>query len=114
MLLIGTDDRGLYKWACSTCPYEFPIAKQMTTRVKLTRKDVDDIMGGEDAWKNVDKTAGELEVTHHIAGEIAIAEADRSSLQFPVRSATMRKPFSCSFKFGLLMSPVSCDYRQLL
>ncbi|PWN89989.1 putative Rpc11-DNA-directed RNA polymerase III subunit C11 [Acaromyces ingoldii] len=57
MLLIGTDDRGLYKWACSTCPYEFPIAKQMTTRVKLTRKDVDDIMGGDDAWKNVDKTA---------------------------------------------------------
>lgn len=59
MLLIGTDDRGLYKWACSTCPYEFPIAKQMTTRVKLTRKDVDDIMGGDDAWKNVDKTASE-------------------------------------------------------
>lgn len=28
----------------------------MTTRVKLIRKQVDDIMGGEDAWKNVDST----------------------------------------------------------
>ncbi|CEH19145.1 dna-directed rna polymerase iii subunit rpc10 [Ceraceosorus bombacis] len=28
----------------------------MTTRVRLRRKQVDDIMGGEDAWKNVDAT----------------------------------------------------------
>jgi hypothetical protein len=27
----------------------------------LTRKQVDDIMGGEDAWKNVDSTEGETE-----------------------------------------------------
>ncbi|PWN37540.1 putative Rpc11-DNA-directed RNA polymerase III subunit C11 [Meira miltonrushii] len=56
MLLVGRDDMNRNRWECSTCPYQFPIAKQMTTRVKLTRKQVDDIMGGEDAWKNVDST----------------------------------------------------------
>lgn len=60
MLLVGRDDSNYNRWECSTCPYQFPIAKQMTTRVKLTRKQVDDIMGGEDAWKNVDSTDGEL------------------------------------------------------
>ncbi|PWN41730.1 hypothetical protein IE81DRAFT_314731 [Ceraceosorus guamensis] len=54
-LLISTEGEG-NKWTCQTCPYEFPITKQMTTRVRLRRKQVDDIMGGEDAWKNVDAT----------------------------------------------------------
>jgi DNA-directed RNA polymerase III subunit RPC11 len=57
-LLISNDD-GQNKWACQTCPYEFPIAKQMTTRITLRRKQVDDIMGGDEAWKNVDSTDGE-------------------------------------------------------
>jgi len=56
MLLVGRDDMNRNRWECSTCPYQFPIDKQMTTRVKLIRKQVDDIMGGEDAWKNVDST----------------------------------------------------------
>ncbi|UZJ51133.1 hypothetical protein CBS101457_000453 [Exobasidium rhododendri] len=53
MLLIA-GDQGSFKWACSTCPYQFPIEKQMTSRTKLPRKEVDDIMGGDEAWKNVD------------------------------------------------------------
>lgn len=28
----------------------------MTSRTKLKRKEVDDVMGGEDSWKNVDST----------------------------------------------------------
>lgn len=52
-------DEGYNKWACATCPYEFPIKQQMTTRTRFKRKQVDDIMGGEDAWKNVDSTDSE-------------------------------------------------------
>lgn len=59
ILLVKRDDSQRFKWYCNTCPYQFPIKQQMTTRVKLTRKKVDDIMGGEDAWKNVDSTDGE-------------------------------------------------------
>lgn len=59
---------------CSSCPYIFTIKKevrdtiplklnayglntllQMTSRTHLKRKEVDDVMGGEAAWENVDK-----------------------------------------------------------
>jgi DNA-directed RNA polymerase III subunit RPC11 len=49
MLLVGKDDVDENQWECSICLYRFPIAKQMTTRQKLTRKQVDGITGGEDA-----------------------------------------------------------------
>ncbi|EPQ27845.1 uncharacterized protein PFL1_04589 [Pseudozyma flocculosa PF-1] len=55
-LVISHDDSGSNKWACNTCPYEFPIYRQMTTRQHLKRKEVDDVMGGEESWKNVDST----------------------------------------------------------
>ena len=62
LLVISSDD-GQNKWTCNTCPYEFPITDQvclffdltlrkahdlwqMTSRVKLTRKRVDDVLGG--------------------------------------------------------------------
>ena len=32
----------------------------MTTRQHLKRKEVDDVMGGEESWKNVDSTDGTL------------------------------------------------------
>ena len=31
---------------------------QYTDRTVLTRKEADDVLGGEDAWKNVDQTEG--------------------------------------------------------
>ncbi|WFC96490.1 RNA polymerase III C11 subunit [Malassezia brasiliensis] len=30
--------------------------RQVTSRIRLERKQVDDVMGGEDSWKNVDST----------------------------------------------------------
>ncbi|KDN41241.1 putative Rpc11-DNA-directed RNA polymerase III subunit C11 [Tilletiaria anomala UBC 951] len=44
------------RWACQTCPYEYPIKRQLLERKRLPRKKVDDVMGGEDSWKNVDST----------------------------------------------------------
>ncbi|GAC93211.1 hypothetical protein PHSY_000774 [Pseudozyma hubeiensis SY62] len=57
-LIIQLDDQGNNKWSCHTCPYEFPIIRQMTTRQHLKRKEVDDVMGGEESWKNVDSIDG--------------------------------------------------------
>ena len=31
---------------------------QMTSRTKLKRKEVDDVLGGEDQWKHADSTNG--------------------------------------------------------
>ena len=58
-LLVISAETGFNKWACNTCPYEFPITKQMTSRTRLERKQVDDVLGGEEMWKHADSTAGE-------------------------------------------------------
>ena len=58
-LLVISSETGFNKWACNTCPYEFPITKQMTSRTRLDRKQVDDVLGGEEMWKHADSTAGE-------------------------------------------------------
>ena len=56
-LLVISSETGFNKWACNTCPYEFPITKQMTSRTRLERKQVDDVLGGEEMWKHADSTA---------------------------------------------------------
>lgn len=45
---------------CRTCAYTFPVPEGVAyaSRVELKRKTVDDVLGGEDAWKNVDSTDG--------------------------------------------------------
>ncbi|ORY88514.1 putative Rpc11-DNA-directed RNA polymerase III subunit C11 [Leucosporidium creatinivorum] len=53
-LLTVADCGGLNKWSCKTCPYEYPIEKAYTERTHLARKEVDDVLGGEDSWANVD------------------------------------------------------------
>ncbi len=45
------------RFCCPTCPYKYDLNKTFTNRVKLKKKQVDDVLGGEDAWKNVDKTS---------------------------------------------------------
>ncbi|EMD40237.1 hypothetical protein CERSUDRAFT_46075 [Gelatoporia subvermispora B] len=55
-LLVISAETGYNKWACNTCAYEFPITKQMTSRTKLKRKEVDDVLGGDEMWKHADAT----------------------------------------------------------
>lgn len=56
MLRITSDDR--LRFECSTCPYQFPIegSLQVYDRKNIERKEVDDVLGGEGAWDNVDQT----------------------------------------------------------
>lgn len=55
-LLVISSETGYNKWACNTCPYEFPITKQMTSRTRMKRKEVDDVLGGDEMWKHADST----------------------------------------------------------
>ncbi|KAK0466796.1 uncharacterized protein EV420DRAFT_1505419 [Desarmillaria tabescens] len=57
-LLVISSEKGYNKWACNTCPYEFPITKQMTSRTRLKRKEIDDVLGGDQAWEHADATQG--------------------------------------------------------
>ncbi|CAM6023129.1 unnamed protein product [Sphagnum balticum] len=45
------------RFFCPTCPYIFPIERKISKKLVLKQKEVADVLGGEDAWKNVDRTA---------------------------------------------------------
>lgn len=47
---------------CPTCPYKWVIAQQISMRTHLQRKEVDDVMGGPEAWAKVDQADGESRV----------------------------------------------------
>lgn len=49
---------GQNRFECMTCPYQFVINKRYYERKMLKKKEVEDILGGKDAWANVDKTKG--------------------------------------------------------
>lgn len=49
---------GQNRFECMTCPYQFVIHKRYYERKMLKKKEVEDILGGKDAWANVDKTKG--------------------------------------------------------
>ncbi|ODV82463.1 putative RNA polymerase III subunit C11 [Suhomyces tanzawaensis NRRL Y-17324] len=60
MLLIRQGEDGCNQFYCATCPYEFKInGFQMFDRKDLARKEVDDVLGGEGFWDNVDQTAAQ-------------------------------------------------------
>lgn len=54
-LLVESGETGL-RFYCQTCPYIHAIQQAYRKVVPLQRKKVDDVLGGEDAWKNVDQT----------------------------------------------------------
>ena len=62
LLLVSCNDSGAFK--CRSCAYSFPVSEgaAYASRVELKRKTVDDVLGGEDAWKNVDATDGKDQV----------------------------------------------------
>lgn len=55
---LGDDDNpeGQNRMSCRTCPYQFLITTLIFERTVMKRKEVDDVMGGKDAWANADKT----------------------------------------------------------
>jgi len=71
-------------YACSTCPYQFPIKGELVDRKKLAQKKVDDVLGGEASWKNVDRTPvqctkGNCESEEAFYFQLQIRSADEPS-----------------------------------
>ena len=46
------------RFECRTCPYQMVLDRRYYERRNFDLKPVDDVMGGEESWKNVDKTEG--------------------------------------------------------
>mmetsp|Transcript_12497 Transcript_12497/g.45573 ORF Transcript_12497/g.45573 Transcript_12497/m.45573 type:complete len:111 (+) Transcript_12497:28-360(+) len=51
------EDNGRLRFFCTTCPYVYDVDRKLSRSVILSKKkEIDDVLGGDDAWKNVDKT----------------------------------------------------------
>ncbi|KAG0206517.1 DNA-directed RNA polymerase III subunit RPC10 [Mortierella sp. GBA30] len=55
-LLLVQSDGAQQQLYCQTCPYIYPVVKTIVQRKTLDRKQVDDVLGGDEAWANVDQT----------------------------------------------------------
>ena len=50
---------GDHRFECRTCPYQLVLNRRYYERKYMEKKAVEDILGGQESWKNVDKTEGE-------------------------------------------------------
>ena len=46
-----------FRFFCKTCPYVFVVARSFEKKMELHRKEVDDVLGGKEAWEHVDQIA---------------------------------------------------------
>ena len=42
------------RFYCKTCPYLYIVEQKISKKTYMEQKEVDDVLGGEDAWKGVD------------------------------------------------------------
>ena len=84
LLLIEQGHQG-YRFKCPTCPYNHDLKRRYTTSLKLKKKSIDDVLGGEDAWANVDKTEARCPQCSHDSAyfmQIQIRSADEPTTIF--------------------------------
>jgi len=48
------------RFECKTCPYQMLLDKRYYERKRMKSKEVEDVLGGADSWRNVDRTEGEF------------------------------------------------------
>jgi DNA-directed RNA polymerase III subunit RPC11 len=54
------DVAGTNRFECRTCPYQMVLDKRYFERKIMKKKEVEDVLGGEGSWDNVDKTNGTI------------------------------------------------------
>ena len=55
LLLLEEGQQGM-RFCCPICPYLHNLQGIYTSAAKIKKKQLDDVLGGEDAWENVDRT----------------------------------------------------------
>lgn len=96
---------GQNRFECITCPYHFVIDKRYSERKYLKKKEVEDVIGGKDAWANVDKTEGTSSdrAPESIANSVRRLTGAKFNVQ--TKSAGITRPTGTSCRFAVLMSP---------
>eukprot|EP00126_Sphaerothecum_destruens_P008717 Sdes_comp20323_c0_seq1m13996 len=58
-LLTVADSGGVFKFCCECCPYVHCIQSIVEEKIYMKMKELDDVLGGAEAWENVDSTDAE-------------------------------------------------------
>mmetsp|Transcript_4991 Transcript_4991/g.14599 ORF Transcript_4991/g.14599 Transcript_4991/m.14599 type:complete len:110 (-) Transcript_4991:46-375(-) len=56
LLVIDVGRQSTVAFRCRTCPYILRVEDKLTAKHPIPRKEVDDVLGGSEAWKDVDQT----------------------------------------------------------
>ncbi|EEP82691.1 DNA-directed RNA polymerases III 12.5 kDa polypeptide [Uncinocarpus reesii 1704] len=56
---------GVNRFECRTCPYQYILDRTYFERTEMKRKEVADVMGGKDEWKNADNMR-----VHYLRGSL--------------------------------------------
>lgn len=84
LLLLEDSENGM-RFCCPTCPYLFDVNRVYSSAVKIKKKAVDDVLGGADAWENVDRTSARCPSCSNDTAffmQIQIRSADEPSTTF--------------------------------
>mmetsp|Transcript_532 Transcript_532/g.768 ORF Transcript_532/g.768 Transcript_532/m.768 type:complete len:106 (+) Transcript_532:152-469(+) len=84
LLVVDRCQTGM-RFFCQTCPYIYNISQKVTKKITLKRKEVDDVLGGQAAWDNVDRTMTRCPFCEHNEAyfmQIQIRSADEPMTTF--------------------------------
>ena len=54
--LVYFTNQGCNELFCQACPYVYRVQKNLVKKTTFKQKTIDDVLGGDDAWENVDST----------------------------------------------------------
>lgn len=96
---------GMNRFECRTCPYQMILDKRYFERKRMKNKEVEDVLGGADSWKNVDKTESEwLDAGKEHVG-IVWSCADLCQTTAATRGVRVAKPTFGRSRFGVRTNP---------
>jgi DNA-directed RNA polymerase subunit M/transcription elongation factor TFIIS len=91
---------GKNRFECRTCPYQMILDRRYYERKNMETKAAEDVLGGADSWKNVDKTEG-MYIRRSRKKE---KHAYMPQPNAHVKAANVAWPTSGRFKFAVPMS----------
>ncbi len=84
-LLLIDEGSECTNFCCPTCSYKFDITQKYESKILLKKKEIGDVLGGSDAWENVDRTQAKCPYCSHDTAyfmQIQIRSADEPMTTF--------------------------------
>jgi DNA-directed RNA polymerase subunit M/transcription elongation factor TFIIS len=95
---------GVHRFECRSCPYEYPLDKDYFEEVVMKQKEVEDVFGGKDEFKNADSIASELSAFDLVAWMSLMESFRLFQLSVLPKAVMETEPTSSNCKFAVLMN----------